>query len=87
MALSKDISLENNFGETSVFQNAYFAVHSVQATKENALVSVCVHSESKDRLLTEKFYDFTPDMDGPNFIKQAYLHLKTLPEFVGAVDV
>lgn len=29
---------------------------------------------------------FTPDLDGPNFIKQAYLHLKTLPEFSDATD-
>jgi hypothetical protein len=31
-------------------------------------------------------YEFPPDMSGPNFIKQAYEHLKTLPEFEGAVD-
>jgi len=26
------------------------------------------------------------DLDGPNPIKQAYLHLKTLPEFADAID-
>jgi len=36
----------------------------------------------------ERSYSFEPSVaDGsPNFIKQAYLHLKTLPEFAGAED-
>lgn len=36
----------------------------------------------------ERSYNFEPSVaDGsPNFIKQAYLYLKTLPEFSGAVD-
>lgn len=29
---------------------------------------------------------FALDLDGPNPIKQAYEHLKTLPEFADAVD-
>jgi len=31
-------------------------------------------------------FEFTPSMDGGNFIKQAYEHLKTLPEFASATD-
>ena len=31
-------------------------------------------------------YQADLSLDGPNPIKQAYLHLKTLPEFSGAVD-
>jgi hypothetical protein len=36
----------------------------------------------------ERMYSFEPSVaDGsPNFIKQAYLYLKTLPEFSGAED-
>jgi hypothetical protein len=34
----------------------------------------------------QKQFVFAPNLDGPNFIKQAYEHLKTLPEFDGAVD-
>ena len=30
--------------------------------------------------------NFVPALDGDNFIRQAYLHLKTLPEFANAVD-
>ncbi len=29
---------------------------------------------------------FAPELDRENFIKQAYEHLKTLPEFEGAED-
>jgi hypothetical protein len=29
---------------------------------------------------------FIPSLDESNFIRQAYQHLKTLPEFAGAVD-
>lgn len=32
-------------------------------------------------------YAFVPNMNGSNFIAQAYEHLKTLPEFSGATDV
>lgn len=39
-----------------------------------------------DKFIVFKDYDFVPSMSDSNFIKQAYLHLKTLPEFEGAVD-
>lgn len=29
---------------------------------------------------------FIPSLDGDNFIRQAYMHLKSLPEFHGAAD-
>lgn len=29
---------------------------------------------------------FVPVLDGDNFFRQAYLYLKTLPEFAGATD-
>lgn len=32
------------------------------------------------------YFAFVPDMNGPNFIKQAYEHLKTLPEFADSED-
>jgi hypothetical protein len=33
-------------------------------------------------------FDFTPDLNSAdNFIKQAYVYVKTLPEFSGAIDV
>jgi hypothetical protein len=34
----------------------------------------------------KKQYSFVPNLNGANFIAQAYAHLKTLPEFAGAID-
>lgn len=31
-------------------------------------------------------YSFVPTLDGDNFIKQAYMHLKSLHDFAGSVD-
>lgn len=39
--------------------------------------------------IVEELYNFTPSVadDAPNFIKQGYEYLKTLPEFELATDV
>ncbi|RFB07678.1 hypothetical protein DZB88_30365 [Bacillus sp. OE] len=39
--------------------------------------------------LQQEMYHFVPSIenDSPNFIKQAYLHLKTLEEFKNAIDI
>lgn len=73
-----------NLGSNSQELNAIIKVHSVNGTKEKATADVrfIVGNNS-----FAKPYNFTPKMDGDNFIKQAYLHLKTLPEFNGAQDI
>ena len=38
------------------------------------------------RTVESKLKDTVYVLDGPNPIKQAYLHLKTLPEFADAID-
>jgi hypothetical protein len=37
-------------------------------------------------LVWSKYVAFTPNLEGDNFIKQAYLYLKTLPEYADAID-
>lgn len=69
---------------TVVFKDAYIKVLSTAGGKDCQNVSVQISSGEKQFI---KGYEFCPDMDGPNFIKQAYLYLKTLPEFEGAEDV
>jgi hypothetical protein len=94
MALKKLISVEGaltvqtpygNFedGRKNVVVDAYIKVVEITSTKEKTAAKV-VFSDSKLKL--EKQYLFTPDMDGGNFIKQAYEYLKALPEFAGAVN-
>ena len=63
--------------------DAYVKVESISGTK-NALMVKMVFSNGTASF--ERNYGFTPAMDGPNFIKQAYQFLKTLPEFSNAVD-
>lgn len=86
MALRLEKNLTDNFNEVITFPDCYVYVANVTGSKHH--VSASVHfcrNEEKDVLIRE-FYDFVPSMEGPNYIKQAYLHLKTLPEFEGAVD-
>ena len=72
-----------NTGESMVSVNAYIKVKNVQGGKETVTASV---EFSDGQTALQKQFVFAPNLDGPNFIKQAYEHLKTLPEFDGAVD-
>ena len=86
MALTKVLQLTDNFDETITFQNAYIRVELVSATKTCCFVTYKIFREKAGQELQQKFTDFNVNFDGPNPIKQAYLHLKTLPEFADAVD-
>lgn len=63
---------------------AYIKVDTVQGTKSNVLAQVDYLVDGQ--LVQKQTYTFVPSMNGGNFIAQAYAHLKTLPEFAGAVD-
>ena len=86
MALTKTLNLVDNFGEAIVFPDAYIRVEQTSATKFVCFVTYKVFQKKDGRELQQRFTDFQLDLDGPNPIKQAYLHLKTLPEFSDAVD-
>jgi hypothetical protein len=61
----------------------YIKVEAVTGTKEKANCSVSFVGE---KIKMQKIYEFAHDLNGLNYIKQAYEHLKTLPEFAGATD-
>lgn len=86
MALSKTISLTDNFGELITFVNAYIKVAQVSATKNNCTATYQILRSKGGQELEQRFADFSLDLDGPNHIKQTYLHLKSLPEFADATD-
>ena len=71
-------------GNSSQSMSAVIHVQTVTGTKESATADVRF---TVGQNCFAKPYQFTPKMDGDNFIKQAYLHLKTLPEFDGAQDI
>ena len=94
MALRKTITLTGrnivataagtiDVGEVSVNMDAYIKVEAVEATKQSAKATVTY--KDGDKFITKNF-SFAPSLEESNFIKQAYEHLKTLPEFSGAVD-
>lgn len=58
----------------------YIRVDRVEGDKNKVKVFVSQNGQ----LLMETV--FSVDLAGGNFIKQAYEHLKTLPEFAGAID-
>lgn len=95
MALQKQFNeegaatIQTSFGAvqsgTSTFSfTPYIKVTSLRGDK--TLIEFSCSFSDGDTVLF-KDYTFAPDLYGPNFIKQAYEHLKTLPEFAGAADV
>ena len=86
MALKKQITLKSNFGDDVTFKEAYFKVETLLGDKSQLRIDVSVHKKQNEQVVDSKNYFFTPDLDGKNFIAQAYDHLKTLEEFSSATD-
>ena len=89
MALTKTFTLTNNFGTESILENVYVKITHIQGDKNlmqaDANLFPTVGDEKGESIQTKRV-SFTPDLDGPNFIQQAYEYLKTLPEFADATD-
>jgi hypothetical protein len=86
MALQSSLSLLDNFQQTIPFANCYIKVSSVLSTKEYSTITYSIYQQKDGFLLQQSVINFTLDLDGYNPIKQAYFHLKTLPEFANAID-
>lgn len=97
MALQKDwpYKLENGtdpWGDQreadGIEKSVYIKVDTVVATKTSAVAGVSFGKTAGDGLVTfPKNYRFVVNLNGENFIKQAYEHLKTLPDFENAEAV
>ena len=79
---------ENIFNGALEIPNAYWKVESVTSTKTDSscVVSISKILEDNQTAIETKQYKFATDMQGDNPIRQAYKHLKTLPEFADATD-
>lgn len=85
MALSKTLTKTvRGFDGEVVANDVYFKVSSISGDKYT--LSFLVTGVSDGVQVHSTNYVFEPELDGDNFIKQAYEHLKTLPEFADAVD-
>ena len=72
--------------ETITTEPLYVKVDSVNSDKTSAKASVSFSLGKEGTHVMARDYVFPLNLDGPNSIKQAYLHLKTLAEFADAVD-
>lgn len=66
---------------------AYVRVESILMTKSSAsAVAVWRQSDGSGIVFDRTEFAFDLSLEGTNAFAQAYLHLKTLPEFANAVD-
>lgn len=96
MALRKIIQVEGEAfvstpsGQVSIGQqktafNAYCKIINLVGNKEAGFVTV--ESTGENYKTTNQYsITFSVEDGAPNFIKQAYVHLKTLPEWADATD-
>lgn len=73
--------------ESVNYKKTYARIEEISGTKSLVKIVVGFYNEGADGSLVDRMSSsFVPDLCGPNFIKQGYEYLKTLPEFAGAVD-
>jgi|APSaa5957512535_1039671.scaffolds.fasta_scaffold650116_1 hypothetical protein len=88
MAITKTINLTDNFGEERIFNNSYIKVTHFEGDKDLVTFRAVFYTDASTKYsIKSKGYKYIPSLGGDNFIKQAYTHLKTLPEFAGAADI
>ncbi len=82
MALSKT----TNFKGVTI-SDAYHRVWATTLTKNTVSFGLGIHATADSEMIDSTSHTCSYDIAGENPIKQAYEHLKTLPEFSGSVDV
>jgi hypothetical protein len=86
MALTQPQIFATKYKQNVTIDNCYIKVSNVLATKSACTSLVLFMSNQFGEVLEERPYFFAYDINGENPIKQAYLYLKTLPEFASATD-
>lgn len=74
-----------NLGNQRVAFTAYCKIVAISGNKENGKVIIECSSDNSS-ITKQENVPFSVEENAPNFIKQAYLHLKTLPEWADAID-
>jgi len=83
MALIKNIELPTGIN----VENAYLRVERVTITKTSMTFSLREYKEQDKPFFNEITFVDVYSIEGENPFKQAYEHLKTLPEFADATDI
>ena len=87
MALLQTMTVKAPYvGDVEV--EGYIKVSQLSGSKDFIDATVLITSTNTNDIISNGSYRFTPSVsdDSENFIKQAYLHLKSLPEFATAND-
>lgn len=80
--ITKDIPLAG-----TVHVQSYCKVVNIRGNKDMLHASMSATKDDAAGDIVESFHvQFVPDLDGPNFIAQAYAHFKALPAMAGAQD-
>ena len=82
MAMKKDFTTKH--GLTCV--DAYGRVEQISLNKSGMTADVRWRKDAQSVPFHAQTFEVPLDLSGPNPIAQSYSHLKTLPEFAGAVD-
>jgi len=67
-------------------KDGYLKVSEFSGDKTDVGFSIAFKANLEANAIKYERFNFVPNLDGQNFIAQAYTHLKTLPEFAGATD-
>lgn len=87
MALQSSITeTRQHFTGQLVCNSAYWRIDQIIWNKQGLTFVVNAYATNQGPMLYSDKFSFAPELDGDNFIKQAYQFLKTLPEFSDAVD-
>jgi|SaaInlStandDraft_4_1057021.scaffolds.fasta_scaffold235701_1 hypothetical protein len=83
MALTLDRQTNFNL----LINDAYNRVEDISLNKEEITFHLRSYLDVTQPFFREDIHTCVYDINGENPIKQAYEHLKTLPEFADAIDV
>ena len=83
MAIKKQVDTVHGFS----VGDAYHRVENVTILgKEKMAFSVKIYKDVEKQAFSEMSFNCTYNLNGNNPIAQAYMHLKTLPDFSSVVD-
>lgn len=87
MAIKHTFNLQDNFGRTVEFKDCYAKVAGIDGSKDSITFMLEVRQSKDDKtVLDTQHYLFVPNLEGKNFIAQAYDFLKSKSEFANAQD-
>lgn len=86
MALKKTLTLVDNFGRNVEFVDAYIKIISIFGGKDSITAEIAIFESKTGRILKSDSLRFSPELDGSNFIRQAYLRAKETTAFENSSD-